>query len=245
MKKIIGICFILVILGLGAAYLYRNSIVESAIEEATTYALKVDADLGSAALGIWSGKLELNKYKIANPGGFQAENLFVMNHGLLVMNTGSIFDNEIIVDTLTLDGIRLHLEQIDTKNNIKQILDNLKQFDFGSSSAENEKSVKIKYAKVTDIGVDAVVTILGKEQYNKSLTLDNFTMNEIGGKSGTTVAGSIAILLKEILSRASTAGTAQMGLNFDTDAIKDEAKKKIESEVKNQLKDIGGALKGD
>ncbi|MEZ5359748.1 MAG: hypothetical protein R3F48_13095 [Candidatus Zixiibacteriota bacterium] len=242
-KKIIGIIIILIVIGLGAAYLYRNAIVETAIEEATTYALKVDSDLGSASLGIMAGRLELNKYTIANPGGFQAQNLFSMDHGVLVLDAGSVFDKEIVVDTLILDGIRLDLEQIDMKNNVKQVLDNIGQMDFGSSS-ESDKTMKIRHVSVRNIGVNASASIMNKKQFEKSLTLENFTMNDVGGASGTTISGAIATVLKEVLARASTAGASQMGITIDTDKLKDEATQKIETEVKDQLKNLGGALKG-
>lgn len=240
-KKIIGICLIVIVIGLGAAYLYRNSIVENSIEEATTYALKVDSDLGSADLGIWAGRLELNDYEIANPGGFQTKDLFAMKHGVVVLDAGSVFDKEIVIDTLILDGIRLSLEQIDTKNNVKQILDNIKQLDLGSSS-ESDQSIRIKHVALRDIGVDATATIMGKKQFEKSLSLDNFTMNNIGGASGTTISGAIATILREVLSRTSSVGASRLGITIDTQKLKDEATKKIESEVKDQLKNIGGAL---
>ncbi|MCK5126248.1 MAG: hypothetical protein KAR42_08320 [candidate division Zixibacteria bacterium] len=241
-KKILGVVFILVIIGIGAAYIYRNMIVETTVEEATTYALGVDADLGSAGLDIGAGSLELNDYTIENPEGFEADNFFEMNLAKLVLDAGSVFDDEIVVDTLVLEGIRLSMEQIDTKNNIKAILDNIKKVDFGESSDSDQK-MKIKYAAIRDIGIDATATFMGKKQLDKSFVVDNFTMNDIGGDSGATIAEVTSKVLKEILTRASAAGTSQLGI--DVDKLKEEAKDKVESEVKSQLKGLGDKLKGN
>ncbi len=242
MKNIIGILVIFIIVGLGSAYFYRNMIVESAVEEATTYALGVESDLGSASLEIGAGSVEFNNYSISNPEGYESDNFFEMNLGKLVLDAGSVFDEEIIVDTLLLDGIRLRIEQIDARNNIKEILDNIGKVDFGESS-ESEQKMKIEHVAISDIGVDAKANIMGK-QLDKSFVVDNFTMSNIGGDKGATIAEVTSKVLKEILSRASTAGTAQFGIDVNVDNLKEEAKDKLESEAKEQLDKLGGALKG-
>lgn len=239
-KKIILVVILTVVVGLTAAYLYRNNLVETAVEESGDYVLGVSTNLGSAGLDIGGGSLSLDDYTISNPDGFQGENFMVLNHAMLDVNSGSILDDEVVIDSIVLDGFRLSLEQIDNKGNYLTILDNLKKFEL-SSSSESEQRFKIGKVILRDIGVDLSATVMGKKLADKSFTVENFSLENVGGSGGTSVAGLIKIVVTEIVTKSTTGGKGLLGVDVDAEInkLKDEGTHKLEEAAKDKLKGIG------
>ncbi len=239
-KKLILTVLVLVVVGLTVGYLYRNSLIETAIEESGDYVLGVPTDLGSANLNLTGGSLGLSDYSISNPEGFEGEHFLYLRKGLLDVNSGSILEDEVVVDSLVLEGFRLSLEQIDRKGNYLSILDNLKKFET-SSSGESEQRLKVNKLMLRDIGVDLSLSLLGKKQADKSFTVENITLTNVGGAEGTTVGGLIKTVVSEVLSKATVGGQGLPGIDVDAkvDELKSEATEKLEDAAKSKLKDLG------
>lgn len=239
LKKLIIIVVVVAVVFAGGLYLYRNMIVKAAIEESGTYVMKVDTELNSAGLELGAGSLELSGYSIANPDGFESDNFLKIEHGMLDIETGSIFDDEFIVDSLILDGITINLEQINSKNNVMQLLDNLKQFDVGES--KSEQKISIKKVSIRNINVNGMIKVLNQEPYQKTFNVKDFTLSNLGGDNGASLEEITQKLFKELLSRTAASGQTflPIDLNQKADELKDEAKDKIETEAKDQLKKIG------
>lgn len=238
LKKLIILVLVIAVVFLAGLYLYRNMIVEAAIEESGTYVMKTDTRLGSAGLELSAGSLELSDYTIANPEGFKSDNFLKIDHGFLDIETGSIFDKEFVVDSLILDGITINLEQLNSKNNIKELLNNLKQFEMGES--ESEQKIKINKVSVRNINVNGVIEVLNQKPYEKSFNVKDFTMTNLGGNDGAPLEEVTQKLLNELLKRTSVSAQDILpDFNQKVDELKDEAKDKIESEAKDQLKKIG------
>jgi len=239
-KKLLITVVLIVIIALAAVYFYRNALVKTAVEEAGDYALGVKTNLGAAGLNIGGGSLSLDDYSIHNPEGFEGEKSLHLKHGLLDVQGGSILDDEVVVDSLVLEGFRLSLEQIGKDGNYLTIMNNLKKFDM-SSSSESNKRLKINKVMLRDIGVDASLTLLGKKQAEKSFTVDNITLENVGGAEGTTVAGVIKTVVTAVLTKATAGGKGIIGVNVDAELnkLKEEGKDKLEEAAKDQLKKIG------
>ena len=239
-KKLIILVGLLVVVGLTSAYLYRNALVETAVEESGDYVLGVPTNLGSAGLDLGAGSVALDDYSISNPEGFEGEYFLCLEHGLLAVNSGSIFDDEVIIDSIVLEGFQLSLEQIDQKGNYLAILDNLKQFDV-SSSSESEQRLRINKVMLRDIGVDVSLTLMGQKQADKSFTVENITLENVGGTDGTTVGGLIKTIVTEVLTKTTAGGKGLLGVDIDAqiDKLKEEGTTKLEDAAKDKLKDLG------
>ncbi len=239
-KKIVLVVILTAVVGLTAAYFYRNSLVETAVEESGNYILGVSTNLGSADLDIGGGSLSLDEYSISNPDGFEGENFMVLNHAMLDVNSGSILDDEVIIDSIVLDGFRLSLEQIDKKGNYLTILDNLKKFDLPSSS-ESEQRFKVGKVMLRDIGVDLSATVMGKKLADKSFTVENFSLENVGGSDGTSAAGLIKTVVIEIVTKSTAGGKGLLGVDVDAevDKLKAEGTQKLEEAAKDKLKGLG------
>lgn len=240
LKKILVIIVVLIIVVLVGLYMYRNALVQAAVVESGDYALGVPTELGSTSLNIGGGSLTLKNYAIRNPEGFKGKDFLVLKLGVLDVQGGSLLDNEVVVDSLVLEGFRLSLEQVDGKGNYRSILDNLKKFDM-SSSDKSDKRLKVKKLMLRDIGVEASLTLMGKEQVDKSFTIDDITLENVGGTDGTSVGGLIKTVVSSVLSKATSDGNIMGGFDVQgkVDSLKEEGKEKLEDAAKDQLKKIG------
>ncbi len=245
LKRIILWAIIIILIGVIGAYFARNILVAKAIEEGGTRALGVETDLGSAGVSISAGRLDLHDLEVRNPDGYQADNILTMEEGWLDVATGSIFSDRIEIDSLVLSGLTLDLEQIDNKGNYRTIMDNIKQLDTGSSESGDRKLV-IKKLSLRNIKVDGTLVLMGKTQYQKSYVLQDFSLNNVGGDNGATIARVTATVFGALLKRAAAASgnelpgkLGEMLGSMDTRAIE-----KAGEEVGDKLKDLGGSLLG-
>jgi hypothetical protein len=244
-KKIIFGLVILVVVVLAAAYFYRNMIVERAIEEGGNYALGVPTSLGSASLSIGAGSLDLDDYEVSNPKGFDDGDIFVVRHGYLDVDAGSIFDDQVVIDSLVLEGVKVNIEQDNDKGNYAVIMNNVKQKDFGQAS-ESERKYRIGLIALRNVEVNAAINLLGKNQYQQSFSVDNFTIRDIGTDGGASVGRITAVVLREVLSRAVSEGRGRLPGQY-SQKLKDISQGKldeIKKDVVEEAKDLGKSLLG-
>lgn len=244
-KKIVTWGVFIILIVLVAVYFWRNWLVERAVEAGGEYALGTETALGSAEVSLRGGKLDLNELEIRNPDGFEGGNLLDIKFGSMVIDAGSIFGHEVIVDTLLLDGIKVGFKQIDNKGNFLVVLNHIKSLDMGSSESGGKK-IRIKLVSVQHISVDGSLTVLGKEQYKRSFLIDGFTMQNVGGKDGASLGQIMASVVKEILSRAAAAGSDQLSgkLGESLRQAKNNVLKNVDSGVKNKIEDLSKKLIG-
>jgi hypothetical protein len=244
-KKIIMWGVFIVIIVLIVAYFWRNWLVKKAVEAGGEYALGVETVLGSAEVSLRGGELELNHLDFRNPKGFEGGDLLDINFGQVVVDIGSIFGQEVDIDTLLLDEIKINFDQVDNKGNFMIVLNHIKSLDLGSSD-EKSKKIKVKYISVRNLSVDGSLTVMGKEQYKKSFAVPDFTMRDIGGKSGAPLAQIMAIVVKEIIARAAAVGSGQLSgkLGDSLNEAKNNIVKQAESEVKSKIENLGKKLIG-
>jgi len=243
-KKLILTVVILAALAFAIFYFARNIIVERAIEEGGDYALGVDTDLGSANLGLSAGSLDLSDYEISNPEGFESEYFFRIDKGILDISTGSVFDDEIIVDSLILDGIFMNFEQIDGKGNFSEIMNNLRRIEMGESS-DSDLKMSIKKVSVKNINVIGTLSLLGKEQYSKSFKVDNIALSNVGG-DGESIAEVTAKIFSELINKAKLSATKILpDFGAELDKLKEDAKDKLEDEAKDKIEGKVKSLLGN
>ncbi len=245
LRKIIVWGIVVVVVLLAGAYFTRNYIVEQAVEEGSTRSLGLSTDLGSAGLSLGAGSLDLNAYRISNPDGFEADHIFAIEHSMVGLQEGSVFDDVIIVDSLIIEGVRVNIEQKDTRGNYSTLMDNIRSMAAGPSES-GQTQLRIQRVALRDIQVSLAIMALGETRYEKNLTLDNFTIDGVGTDGGATIGQVATRVVREVMQRAISEGQSQYPDIFSgkvEEAI-DKAKETIESEVSDKLKDIGKSITG-
>ncbi len=245
LKKIVMWGLFIVVIALVVAYFTRNWMVERAVEAGGEYALGTETVLGSAEVSLKGGKLDLNNLEVRNPTGFERGDLLDVKFGRVVVDAGSIFGNEIVIDTLMLDGIKVNFEQVDDKGNFLVVMNHIKSLDMGSSN-EDSKKIKIEHVSVQNISVDGSLTLLGKKQYDKTFDVNGFAMQNVGGENGSSLGQVMALVVKEILSKTAAAGGGQFSgkLSESLNQVKSNVLKQADSEVKSTIEDLGKKLLG-
>jgi len=235
MKKIFAVLIFLVAVAFLVFYLGRNLIVERAVEAGGEYALGVETSLASAEVGLTHGRCELNKYKIDNPEGFEQDNFLTINKFIFDIETGSIFDDAVVIDSFIVDGLVLNLEQNDAKGNYKQILDHIKKLDMNESS-EEESKVIIKKASFSELTLNTALTIMGKKQQEGSYTVEGFELNNIGGDEGMTTSQLTAFLVKTLINKALSSGKLPANLSGKVEELKNEGQEKLKEGLNKLFK---------
>ncbi len=242
--KFLMVLFAGIIIGIGGLYFYRNILVESAVEEGSSYALGVETDLGSAGLELSGGSLELDNFEVSNPEGFTADNFLVINNMILDVNEGSLLDDEVIIDSFVIDGLELNFEQIDAKGNYQQILNNIKKLNM-SSSESSEQKFQIKKVSIRNISVNALYDILGNSG-EKKFEVKDITLKNIGGDNGATIGEITAKIVNAVTSKAIAANN-----NFPTEEyLKElgdkagEVLKDVTDDAAEKLEELGKSIFG-
>ena len=126
-KRLVVIGLVLLLLLVGAAFLFLDTIVRKAVETGGTAAAGVPTTLAKADASFFSGAFGLENFALANPSGFRSEPFLALKGARARWQNGTILSQHLVIDEFTLDGLELNLEQNGTKSNWKQILDNLQR----------------------------------------------------------------------------------------------------------------------
>lgn len=115
-----------------------NSIAKTAVETGGTAALGVPTTLEGAHIGLFSGKVGLDKLNIANPEGFKTAHLLNVQKFRVEVSLGSLMSDTVDIPLIELDGASMNIEQQGNKSNMKVISDNVS----GGETAPDTKEPK-------------------------------------------------------------------------------------------------------
>lgn len=236
-KKILFAILILFVIFIIGLYFGRNYIVKSAIETGSEYSLGVNTNVGSVNLDLGGKSLELNDYEVKNPKGYEGDFFLNIKQGIIKVGEGSIFANETRVDSLILNGINMSFEIKDQKGNFSVIQNNIKNINL-ESSPESEHKFFIKKLAIRDIKVKAALDFLGQNK-DITFTIDNISMENIGGDEGVTISEITTRIMKTLISKAKSSGTDDIPEMFNLDSDKRD---ELKSDVTDKVKDLGGSL---
>jgi hypothetical protein len=271
MKKLIKLVFVggflLVLVGAGGAYFYRNTIVKTAIEEGSTFALGVETTLDSANLQLGGGSLTMNGLAVANPEGFKDPTFMKLGRGHIEIDAGSLKEKRIEVPILLLENIDLSIDKLDGKANYEAIIDNLSRFDTGDAApAETDFVVVLNEIVIKNVAVTASLLPIGGDLTRATFNIDEIRLEDLRSDEGLTVPEIVSIVMKALLANVFKAGggilpdelmnglgsalgglgdLGSMGVdlvNTGADAAVD-AVNKVTDGVVDSSKDVGGSLK--
>ena len=107
-------------------HLFGGRALKLGIEKVGTDTLKVDVTVEKVSFSVTGGWLKLKGLKVANPEGYEYENLLELGSGEVEMNIKSLLTDKIVIENITLDNVSLVIEQKEiVHNNLQEILDSL------------------------------------------------------------------------------------------------------------------------
>ncbi|PCJ63564.1 MAG: hypothetical protein COA73_05385 [Candidatus Hydrogenedentota bacterium] len=260
MKKLFKLVFvggfILLLVGVGGAYFYRNTIVKTAIEEASTFALGVETTLDSANLQLGGGSLTMDGLTVSNPEGFKNPTFMELGRGHIKIDAGSLREKRIEVPILSLENIALSIDKSEGKANYEAIIDNLSRFDTGDAApVETDFVVVINEIVIKNVAVTASLLPIGGELSRSTFNIDEIRIVDLRSDEGMTIPEIVSIVMKALLANVFKSGggilpdelmnglgSALGGLG-DLGSIGVDLVDKATGEILNSTKDVGDTLK--
>jgi hypothetical protein len=242
-KLLIAVLAILVVVGI-AMFVFAgkmDEIVKDVIEKEGSAALGSPVRVGSVVTDLTNGSAVINKLTIENPVGYKAKNAIEVTS----FSAGVDYQN-MAVDLIEIDQPIINAEQMGSKNNFQDLLDNM------PASAEQEETVAEESA-VTEEDT-TVITInelalrratvnlitsglsLGEQTIelgDRSFIMDDFVLKDLNG-----TASDISDEVVQKLTAHVSAQVASYVKNEIGQIAKGKLEEKLESKIGEKLKGL-------
>ena len=222
MKKLaIGIVVLLAVIGISLVFIGTriDGIVASVIEEEGSAATQTDVSVGSVSLSLQNAAGSLSGLTIANPEGF-AGNAIEMDDFFVSLDPESLRGDTIVIPELTVSGARIAVTQQGTRNNLDEILGNIRQLG-GNDRSDDGDGPDIRVVIERFVLEDAMATVdLPSMDEPKQIELPMIELNGIGrGNGGATSAEVSRALLEPIIEETLTVALKQSIRERVTDTL--------------------------
>ena len=127
-KFLMWLIIVLIIL-IVAVYLTAGFWLRTAVSTIIPEMTKTSASLQKADISLFSGKIALKGFKIANPEGFKSPNAFELGEISVKFEPKSIFTSKIVINEIKIDGTKIDAELAKSGNmNLMILNDNIQEY---------------------------------------------------------------------------------------------------------------------
>lgn len=254
---------LLALLALGAAFLFLDPIVKTAVEKGASYATGVPVALDDADVRPTGGALELGRLHVANPQGFTTPHFLLLGRAYAKWDNGSVFSDQLKIKELTIDGIDVNLERGSNGSNWGAILANLEKLSGGKQdpgetpSEGSKKSLHVDRIEVRNVKLSLTLPGVPVVGGTRSLELPPIVIENYDSDGSTMelVAKLTRTVISAVLSQATKSGgdwlpkdvlgDLQKGLDGVKARLESEGKKLLENlDVKDVEKSLDGLKDG-
>ena len=242
MKKILVFLIIIISLFYILSEFVGDRIIKGTLETNISNVLDRETIIESLKINYRNGDAEIYGLQIKNKK-FDG-NLLNLEKAYLKLNTSSIFSNNIEIESVILDGIKLNyyfnIEYTMVNDNVRSLEETLKS---GSGKSTSNKYFNIKKLNAKNI----ILSVNSDEpKINKNISLKNLEFENIGNtpnsKNYKTVLRDFAKQTIKTVKKKILSGNLQNKLkNIDEDKIKEKIKKELDKNknmLKNKLKKL-------
>jgi hypothetical protein len=227
-KKILIILLVIVGVGAGVAYSQLNSIVETGIETAGPEVLKVDVTVGAVSLSPFSGKVAAQKLAIGQPAGFGDGSMMALDNFSVNLETSTLMNDHIIIDTMMIDGPLLDVRRQDGQTNFEAFQEGL-GLENGSADAEAEPPITLTIRKLVVKAPRILAKTDGFIKLDEDITLADFTLTDLGTDEKGLAPKEIARHVMDTLQPQITKALVAAGASSKVKDLADKATEKLES----------------
>ncbi|MFW5883202.1 MAG: hypothetical protein ACOCVG_02440, partial [Verrucomicrobiota bacterium] len=217
MKKFLLIFLLLIVLVIGALFVFGNRIVSAgltaAVNEFGPQMTETPVTLENTEVNLAGGTLTLNNFVIGPPEGFDASPMSLGKVEIGVVPK-SLFSDRVIVKHVRITQPQLTVEQNMTANNLRRLLKNVQDF-IGEKEQEREAQPPAEGEMVVAIREFIVregqVTATVAGQPGVTVTLPPIEAQNLGGEEGVTPEEAVAMVIERLLLAALEAVAQQGG----------------------------------
>ena len=200
-KKALVALILVVVLIVGAAFFYIDSIVKSWIEIVGSEVLGTGVTVASVSISPLSGNGTIRGLVIKNPDGFTSENIMQLGEVSVALNLSSLTSDVIEINEITVVEPLITYETKITTDNMRALLANLPSTSDEGATADPDdavgKGIVIKEFNLNGAQVNLVASII-----EQSFTLEDINLTNIGTENqAATVSQALEVVLRAV-SRA-------------------------------------------
>jgi hypothetical protein len=112
----------LLLVAVGALWLYLDEATQTVLERGGEAALGVATSVGHVSVRPLSGRIEIERVRIANPPGFSDEPFLALETGRVEIALGSLSSDIVVLPSIELRGVALRLEKQGRRANYDGLL---------------------------------------------------------------------------------------------------------------------------
>lgn len=247
--RVVVVIVLLIIVGLGVLYFYRNALIRSAVESQATASLGVKTTVGGANLGLLGGNLSLSDLGIASPSGYSADRMLTLDRLALGVNYGDLRKDPIRVREIALNKPRVVLEFQNGKFNFQALMDQMAGKAPKTDKGSDPVKLVVELITVTDAQV--VVRALPLVPRDITLNIPTVTMKNVGSGEGSQNGAAIRDVAAAVFSAiaASASGSADLKNLGDLDKLlasgANQVMGQVSAELQKQVSVITGNVTGE
>lgn len=249
-RALVALVVVLVV-GVLVALFALDRIAKGVVETAGTQAVGVPVSLASISIKPLAGSASLEGLALANPPGYRAEKILVLDRGDIEVALGSLLSEQPNVPKIALDGVAVSIEQKIGGSNLKDLLDGMQAGSKEAPAADAKaQRFKVDSLSIKDIRVTAQLLPVGGGATDLAFTIDEIAIKDLdeGNASGLVldevigkaIGAILAAVVEQLAIKAPGELIAGLGSAIDSLGLPD-ATMKIGGGIVDLGKGIGGA----
>lgn len=217
---IIGGAVVAVVIG-AAVFLFSSldGIVKTIIEDVGTKVAGVKVSVGGVKISLSDGKATITGLSVANPPGFSSDPAFRLGEVSVMLDTGSLSKNPIVVKDVLVGAPAVSYEIASGGSNLDVIQKNIKAFTAkqggGKDAAKEEpakgEAKKVVIDRLAITGGQVKLAAGGIPGANTTAKLGDIVLTGIGKDSGGASAAQVAQKLLDSLVAGAIKSASSFG----------------------------------
>jgi len=206
-----------------------DRIVKEGVNRTGPMILKAPVSIEDVNISFFSGSGKLSGITVGNPEGYKTDYAFQMKSIMIDLDVGSVTSEKIHVKNILIDSPSIIFEGGFTKNNLKQLQANAKNFagvdkepvkkqekTINSKKDSTGKKIQIDYIKIENASISVSMAGLGDNKF--TIPLPMLEIKDIGKEEDATISDAIDKIIGAINKSVAPAVKSGMtGIRKGTD----------------------------
>lgn len=238
-RKLLISLLLLVVLAVGATFLYLDRIVTTGIEVVGSQVLGTKVTVASVTISPLNGIGSISGLEIRNPEGFDSDYIFQLEQVEVSLNAASLLSDVIEIESIIITQPEITYETRITTDNVRALLENIGGSGGETATADSEagKELFIRDFRLLGPQVNLVAAVA-----SAPILLPDIELTDIGTEDN---AATVAQVLEVVLSalRRTILEAELPGLDMLREGLENRLQDGID-EAEEVVEDLGNRLRG-